>query len=244
MNKTSVSSHLLENYENYYDEGDSEWRRLGAVDKVDNIVSLCKGVPHKTVIEIGAGEGSVLKRMSEVNFGQELYGLEISPSGAETIRNKGIERLVECAVYDGYQIPYEDDRFDLAILSHVIEHVEQPRRLLFEAMRIAKHVFIEVPLEDTARLPQDYVFDKVGHINFYSPKTIRRLLQTSNFKVLNQIVVNPSKSVHTYHKGKKGLVNYHIKQFMLKLFPRLAPYIFSYHSALLCQPKPSEASSS
>jgi ubiquinone/menaquinone biosynthesis C-methylase UbiE len=231
----STSDQVKSNYEDYYEEGDSEWRRLGAMDKAANIVSLCNGLPHASLLEIGAGEGSILKRLSELDFGEQLYALEISSTGVETIKRKGISRLTECLLFDGYEIPYGDHKFDLAILSHVIEHVEHPRKLLYEAGRVARHVFVEVPLEDTLRLKADFVPDKVGHINYYSPITIRRLLQTCNLEVLKQTVTNPSRAVHVYRKGRKGLVSYYIKGSLLKLSPVVATRIFSYHSSLLCR---------
>ena len=49
--------------------------------------------------------------------------------------------------------------------------VEHPRTILEEAARVASHVFVEVPLEDHSRMRRDFVFDHVGHINFYSPRT-------------------------------------------------------------------------
>jgi len=235
MKELIVSEHLKNNYEGYYTGGDSEWRWLGAIDKAENIVSLCNNYPHGSVVEIGAGEGSILKRLSELGFGNEFYALEISPTGVETIKKKRIPRLMECALYDGYNIPYEDNKFDLAVLSHVIEHVEYPRKLLYEAIRVARYVFLEVPLEDTIRLSPDFVFEKVGHINSYSPKTIKRLVQTCNLTVLDQKVTNPSKLVYTYQKGQKGLINYFIKEWLLRVLPGVAVGIFTYHSALICE---------
>jgi len=219
MGGLKISKHLLANYEDYYDAGDSEWRRLGAIDKAHNIQSLCKDLSVKSVVEIGAGEGSVLKRLSDLGFAQQLYALEISQSGVETIEKKHIPRLRECSLFDGYKIPYENKRFDLAVLSHVVEHVEYPRKILYEAQRIAKYVFVEVPLEDTVRLPQNFHFDKLGHINFYSPKTFRRLIQTCNLKVLNQLTTNRSKDSYVFQRGKKGLVDFCIKEFLLKFIP-------------------------
>src|SRR5262249_54537236 len=169
----AVSQHLHSNYADYYAE-DSEWRWLGALDKVDNIVNLCGSLPHRKILDIGAGEGSILRRLAELRFGEQLYALEISPSGVERIRNRKIPSLMECSVFDGYCVPYQSGYFDIAVLSHVIEHVEHPRQLLYEAARVAKYVFVEVPLEDTRRLPNDYVPNPVGHINFYSSRTIRR----------------------------------------------------------------------
>ena len=235
MNQVKVSEDLKGNYEDYYEEGDSEWRWLGAIDKAQNISTLCKNLPINSVIEIGAGEGSILKRLSELDFAKEFYALEISPTGVTTIKNKNIPLLKECSLFDGYNISYENKRFDLAILSHVIEHVEYPRKLLYEAKRIAKFVFVEVPLEDTLRQPQDFIFDKVGHINFYSQKTIRRLIQTCNLEVIDQLTTNPSKDTYTYQKGRKGQINYYIKESLLRFLPFLATELFTYHSSLICK---------
>ena len=231
----NTSEQLLSNYQDYYADGDSEWRRLSALDKANNIITLCKDIPHQSVLEIGAGEGSILKRLSGLNFGDQLFAVEISHSGVEAIKNKKIPRLEECKLFDGYQLPYEDNRFDVAILSHVVEHVEHPRLLIYEAARVARNVFIEVPLEDTMMMAENFVFNKVGHINFYSPKSIRRLVQTCNLKVVGQITTNPSKEVYQFKKGFRGFVNFLIKNIVLKLAPGMATKIFTYHSALLCR---------
>jgi ubiquinone/menaquinone biosynthesis C-methylase UbiE len=237
MSEIRISDHLQGNYEDYYEGGDSAWRRLGAMGKADNIISLCSDLPRSSILEIGAGEGAILKRLSELNFGDELYALEISPSGVEAIKHKQIPRLVECGIFDGYHVPYGDNRFDIAILTHVVEHVEHPRILLYEASRVAKYLFIEVPLEDTIRLPRDFVFDKVGHINAYSPKTIRRLVQSCNLRVLKQIVTNPSKAAYTFQKGYMRLINYHIKTILVKVLPAVATQLFTYHGAVVCEKK-------
>ena len=235
MKEIMASKLLLDNYNDYYKNGDSEWRWLGAGDKAENIISLCSTCPHESILEVGAGEGSILKRLSERGFGKVFYALEISSTGVDTIKKKDIPRLLECALFDGYNIPYEDNKFDLVVLSHVIEHVEYPRKLLYEAGRVAKYVFVEVPLEDTLRLSRDFHFNKVGPINFYSPKTIRRLIQTCNLEVVNQKVTNPSKAVYMYKDGKIGLVHYLIKEYFLRFFHRAAVTIFTYHSALICK---------
>ena len=237
-----LSRQLERNYADYYAEGDSEWRRLGALDKVDNIVNLCGALPHRRILEIGAGEGSILRRLSELRFGEELYALEISPSGVDTIYNKKIPSLVECRVFDGYHVPYEAGCFDVAVLSHVIEHVEHPRQLLYEASRVARYVFVEVPLEDTVRLRSDFVPDRVGHINFYSPKTIRRLLQSSNLRVLRQVTTTPSQATHRFHKGTRGLIDHCAKSVLIRALPRLATAVFVYHGALVCETSVTERS--
>lgn len=151
----AISPQLKYNYNTFYDESVSEWRELGAKDKAENILLLCNQFPHDSILEIGAGEGAVLQRLSDLNFSSNFYALEISQSGFDRIMARKILQLRECKIFDGYKIPYENEKFDLAILSHVIEHVEYPRLLLNEAARIARFVYLEVPLEDTIRLGED-----------------------------------------------------------------------------------------
>jgi ubiquinone/menaquinone biosynthesis C-methylase UbiE len=223
-------------YDSYYSAGVNDWRWIGARDKTENIINLCSHVPHNSICEIGAGEGAILHQLGLANFGEQLFALEISASGVESIQQRGIQRLVESKLFDGYTIPYSDQVFDLAVLSHVVEHVEHPRTLLYEARRIAPYVFVEVPLEDNLRLPHNYLPTELGHINFYSPRSIRNLLQSSGFEVLEQIVTNRSKDTYTYQSGPiKGTLAYGVKQTLLKGLPGVATRLFTYHSALLCR---------
>jgi SAM-dependent methyltransferase len=224
---------LKDNYDSYY-EGESSWRGLGAIGKVQNIVDLCDSIPHRKILDLGSGEGALLKRLSDLNFGEELYALEVSQSAVTTIVRRDIPCLRECRVFDGYCIPYAARQFDLVIMSHVLEHVEYPRKLLYEASRVADYIFVEVPLEDTMRLKADFVFDSVGHINFYSRKTIRRLVQTCDLRVLSQVVTNPSRAVYEYQSGRQGSLKYMVKEALLRATERLACQVFTYHCALVC----------
>lgn len=108
MSDITTSSRLKTNYQDYYKDGHSQWRRLGAIGKVDNIVALCARLRHSSMLEVGAGECSILQRLSELRFGEELYALEISPIGIEAIKRQGIAQLVECSMFDGYRITPED----------------------------------------------------------------------------------------------------------------------------------------
>ncbi len=204
-----------------------------------NIVSLCRNIPNETVLEIGSGDGAILERLSELEFNSELFSLEIAESAVNVIQKKNIKSLLECSTYDGYNIPYEDNRFDLVLMSHVLEHVEHPRQLLYEAARVATHVFIEVPLELNSRLGHDFVFDKTGHINFYTKKSIRLLIQSCGYEIISQVITNSSVDVYRYLRGAKGYPVFAIKDISLRLFPNWATSRWTYNSALLCRPSDS-----
>lgn len=236
-NQLKIDNRLKDDYDDYFysTEGELEWRRLSSIDKTKNIIALCSAVAHKNILEIGCGDGAILKRLSELQFGESLYGLEVSPTAIALTNEKSIDSLTECKPFDGYNIPYKDNTFDLAILTHVVEHVEYPRRLLREAGRIADFIFIEIPLEDNYRLKKNYVYDKVGHINVYSPKTIRWLVQTCGFEVLQQMVTIPCYAVFQRQLGKKALLAYPALKAALQLLPRAATRLFTYHCAMLCK---------
>lgn len=235
MTEFSVHETLLLNYDPYYD-GESEWRRLGAADKARNIQTLCADIPHKKVLEIGAGEGSILQALSDERFAESLYALEISGSAEEVIRERKIAALKECRLFDGYSVPYGEKEFDLVILSHVLEHLEFPRKLLYEAARIADYLFIEVPLEDTSRQKDDFVFNSVGHINDFSARSIRRFVQSCGLAVISQKVTNHSMPVYRYEFGKfGGFARYCVKNILLRLAPKTATCIYTYNCSLLCR---------
>jgi len=176
-------------YEDFYTQDDKGWRMLSAKYKAQNIVDVCGGLKPQKVLEVGAGDGSILHYLDAWNFAPELFAIEISNSGIELMNNRNLTRLKEVRSFDGYTIPYPDKAFDLVILSHVLEHVEHERLLLRELKRVGKHVVIEVP--------KDYRFgvDKkmkhfldYGHINMYTPTMLRFLLQSEGLEIMRDKV--------------------------------------------------------
>jgi hypothetical protein len=125
---------------------------------------------------------------------------------------------------------------DLIVLSHVIEHVEHPRQLLYEARRVGKRIFVEVPLEDNIRMSADFTFDKVGHINFYNVKTIRRLLQSCGLKIIRARLSHSSVAAYKFQKGRRGVINYWIKEALLRTVPDFAARKFTHHYSILAMP--------
>jgi hypothetical protein len=136
--------------------------------------------------------------------------------------------------FDGGCIPRAAKSVDLAILSHVIEHVENPRELLFEASRVARFVFVEVPLEDNRGLGIDFVPNEIGHINFYSIKTIRQLLQTCGLRIEAQELSHSSLAGYRDRLGRSGFAAWGIKSAAL-VFPSLASKVWIYHCSLLAR---------
>ncbi|TSD64000.1 class I SAM-dependent methyltransferase [Inquilinus sp. KBS0705] len=212
MAEEILSGNVKTAYDEFYKKHDEDWRMLGAKYKAQHIVDVCKCWCFDKVLEVGAGDGSILKYLSDANFSPEYHAVEISDSGVEHIKARNIKNLTSVQLFDGYELPYEDDSFDLVILSHVLEHVEHERLLLREIKRVTRNMVIEVPIDYKPGVDKRIKhFLAYGHINVYTPTSLRYLLQTEGFDIKADLVsmIEPEVTrFNTYvnQKKAKGLV--------------------------------------
>ncbi|RZJ85211.1 MAG: class I SAM-dependent methyltransferase [Chryseobacterium sp.] len=181
-----LSTNVKSAYDQFYAQNDVAWRMLGAKAKAQNIVDVSADLRPKKVLEVGAGDGSILHFLEEWNFGEELYALEIAETGVSVISSRKLKKLKEVQSFDGYSIPYPDQSFDLVILAHVLEHVEHERLLLRELRRVSKYIVIEVPLDYRFGVDKRMKhFLDYGHINMYTPTSLRFLLQSEGMEIVS-----------------------------------------------------------
>jgi len=194
-------------YDEFYEKHDEAWRMLGAKYKAQHIIDVCKGHIFKKVLEVGAGDGSILKLLSDQNFAPEYHAVEISDSGVERIKQRDIPGVRSVQIFDGYHLPFKDNSFDLIIISHVLEHVEHERLLLRELKRVAEYCVIEVPRDYKAGVDKRLKhFLAYGHINVYTPTSLRYLLMTEGFDIVSDLtsMIEPEVTkFNTYVNQKK-----------------------------------------
>ncbi len=184
---TSINKALKHKYDTLYSDKTEKWRQLGAIQKAANIMEVCRKLEFSNLIEIGAGDGNILAMLSEHNFCQNLWAAEISDSAIEQMKKKQIKHLKNISSFDGYKLPYDDKSFDLAVCSHVIEHVEHPRILMAEIKRISKYQVFEVPIDFSFQVDKKFAhFNAYGHINIYTPALFNFLLLSTGFSILQR----------------------------------------------------------
>jgi len=218
-----VSESYQKAYNSQYDDSIREWRKLGAKYKAENIIRLAKTITFKNVIEVGCGTGDILHYLSEQGFSSELYGVEISESGIKQVKEKNIKHLKDVLLFDGYKIPFPDNYFDLAVCSHVLEHVEHERLFLREVLRVSKNQIFEVPIDFSF-----FVDNKInhylsyGHINIYTPSLLKFLLKTEGVKVKDEIFfLYPTPILKEIYKQKIKYFTAKAKNLILKTIPSL-----------------------
>lgn len=208
-----VSPALQKSYDEQYSDELTGWRHVGAKYKARNIMHLAEGYSFHKVLECGAGEGSILEILDQQKFSDALFAIEISDSGIRQIGKRRLPSLVEVRKFDGYEIPYADHEFDLVYCSHVLEHVEHPRFLLREIMRVGRHQIFEVPLDYSPHVDEKVeVLVEFGHINVFTPSTFKFLLKSEGFRIHRELLTDTAAEVVRYN----WYVNMHLPKTLMR----------------------------
>jgi ubiquinone/menaquinone biosynthesis C-methylase UbiE len=231
----SQSAALQAFYEDYYNDDVAKKRTITAVQSVDHLLQL-GGPDLGATLDVGAGDGAVLQEIDRRRIVKSLDALEISASGIARIKARNIPTLRSVQTFDGYKIPHLDQSFDTAIAIHVLEHVEHERLFLQELARVAKQVYVEIPLEHTLRLKRSISLGRpFGHINHYTFDRFLNLLETSGLTPVKTAVFSNSSTYEQFVGGRiKGAIKHAIRSSALKTAPAIAPMAFVYLGAALC----------
>jgi 2-polyprenyl-3-methyl-5-hydroxy-6-metoxy-1,4-benzoquinol methylase len=136
------------------------------------------------ILDIGAGLGYLL---STVNSDWEKHCIEISAGGINHIKSEYPEVNIKCQELD--ENLYEPEYFDVIILYHVIEHLEEPIKILKIIKKILKpngYLILGTPNSTCFAFK---IFEKnfrlldPTHLSIISEKQLKRTLIKLNFAI-------------------------------------------------------------
>ncbi len=105
------------------------------------------------ILDIGSGNCAL--NLLTQNAGFNITGLDVV--------NKSAFPEVSPIIYDGYNLPFEDNEFDVVQLITVLHHIKEPEKVVKEAVRVGKKVII---MEDIyANVFQKYITFIADSIN-------------------------------------------------------------------------------
>jgi ubiquinone/menaquinone biosynthesis C-methylase UbiE len=179
--------HNVEMYDAYYQKPDW-WFRFRYDTQVKrktcwHLLRLSKhNLKNQRILEIGFGSGAVL---FSFDTSCELFGVEISRSA--------VDRATQKAKENGYQtfefklslentLPYPDARFDIVIASHVVEHVEDDRKLMDEIRRVLRPDGVAIIL-----IPINENYQDPNHLRRYTGSQFMDLAKSCSFRVVNAL---------------------------------------------------------
>ena len=219
------------------DERHARWRELGAVGKADHVAALTHGRLDR-LVEIGCGDGALMAELARREVAASLTGYDISGEAVRAARKRGLH----ADVYDGIRVPSPDDSFDLAVLSHVLEHVDDPVALLREAARIAPALIVEVPLERSMsgrRASHREHSAAIGHVQSLDLETARGLVKEAGLRIDREILDPLPTDVHLFDAGSAAeRAAAHAKsgarRAIFRTSQALATRLFTLHYACAC----------
>jgi SAM-dependent methyltransferase len=156
---------------------------------VTRLQAVSRGRGAGTLLEIGPGTGAFLNYAR--NAGWRVIGVETARFAAEKIaRQYGVD--VRCGTLS--TVDLEGKQFDVVHMSHVLEHFIDPAaslRIIHKVLKPGGHVIIEVPNEfENLQFRLSKALGRLRpypvrstHVFFFSPSSLRRLLQQSRFTV-------------------------------------------------------------
>ena len=186
-------SNIPGNYFNKYESKNPIAKRL-INHFMSHLEVLLQELSFESLVEVGCGEGYLLKRMEKRLQGLDLLATDISPeiiAEAELLIPE-VPKLVATA----YNLPLEDKSRDIVLACEVMEHVEEPYKLLVEAKRVArKHCIFSVPHEPWWRIANmmrgKYLNDfgnTPGHIQHWNKSKLMNLINSVFDKPRHQFV--------------------------------------------------------
>lgn len=143
-------------------------------------------VPSGRLLDVGCGSGHFLKVAFDHGF--DVYGVELNTEMVEFATGDLGLPNIRCGTMD--ETAYPANFFDAVTLWDVLEHVEQPHRLLVAARRVLKPggwIFAYTENFESFNLFITGMYSEIVapdvHIRHYSPRTFRAEFEKAGFRV-------------------------------------------------------------
>lgn len=134
------------------------------------------GLPSNAVVlDFGCGEGSLFAALRKAGFTGAFYGVELNANFGEYASRYG-DATVSNSIRSREQV-------DLAVVNHVLEHLDDPIRALREIGNLIKpggYLYIDVPDAEE----YDKIYDlHIAHIYHFTDRTLLSLVEQAGFVI-------------------------------------------------------------
>lgn len=160
------------------------------------------------LLEIGSGEGFILELFEKNGF--EVLGIEPSEKNVELINEKLSKGKCKHGFVEDKFI--DDKKFDVIIMSHVLEHVIDSREILEKLKNVLSdqgYLFIEVPNCGSKKYLEESILTQ-PHIHHFTKQSIQKLLESLELKIIKVNTLN----------GEVSSLSEHLKYFLFWVFKK------------------------
>ncbi len=185
-----------------------------ALAQINFIEPFIQEYPNPTALDIGCSEGSLLVLLQERGFttvtGYEPDTKMANFANERLAKHNDASFTIKNEVFGHTEL--EENSYDLVCSSHIFEHLPNPIVHLKQLKPLLKEngtLFMEIPNQyglgvKNCITPSIFPSAKIqGHLYFYSPNSIKKILEDSGFKVTHIITCGRNiKDVFANHKKK------------------------------------------
>ena len=172
--------------------------------------------PNIRVLDLACGPGELLHHLIK-NKQVNGYGLEIGHDDLNTCIEKGIP-VLEQNIDEGLQ-NFDDQSFDLVLMTHALQQFRRPDLLIDEMLRIGKECIITFPnfghwrsrlhLALKGRMPVSdflpYNWYDTPNIHFFTFQDFERLCREKDIKILRWAAVDGQLKDHWWIRSMPNL---------------------------------------
>jgi len=139
------------------------------------------------VLDFGCGGGRLVRMAAP--FSGRVVGVDRSAANIDAARRAGVPANVEYICGDGAAV-LDAGRYDVVLLVHVLEHVDDGDALLRTMGERAGRIIVEVPnfeadpLNSVRRAAGLPFYSDADHVREYTPQILRAQLERNGLRVL------------------------------------------------------------
>ncbi len=150
----------------------------------DALEALFAQAAPASVLDVGCGEGVLVRRWAELRPDARLIGIDLEEDSIQAGWAEHQAPNLEYRVMEAANLPFADGEFELASAIEVLEHVPDPEHTLAEMARCASsHLLVSVPREPLWRMLNmargaywSALGNTPGHLNHWSRRSFVSLL--------------------------------------------------------------------
>jgi ubiquinone/menaquinone biosynthesis C-methylase UbiE len=199
---------------------------LGGQEATQALLDMCQLEATSRVLDIGCGSGNTACLIAK-QYGARVQGIDLSEvmiaKAKERASQQGVMEKAEFRVSDVFQMPFEDDSFDVVIVESVLTALPgDKKRALTEMVRVVRprgRIGVNESTVDPSA-PPEYLALCAEHpaiYGYFTPQTLRGLFEESGLQVVR---MTETKNVGTpsalKEMGLGGLL-----LFMIRVYPKI-----------------------
>jgi SAM-dependent methyltransferase len=143
-----------------------------------------------SVLDIGCGEGHIASRI--IDRAGKFLGVDYndhSISVAAQKFNSPNIKFLNIDIFKHFEA-YPEEKFDVIIMSHLLEHIDEPTSFLAKVYPFADRFYVEVPDFDTSHLNYfrkhfglDLVYTDADHVSEFDRYELKEMFKLNNYYI-------------------------------------------------------------